>query len=72
MSTTKIYSLGYGRLQEKYIDRWEAARRHQGLFTLEKAEGYFTDIITSCEVKTALENRIHDQIVKYFEESIEV
>ncbi|XP_065161338.1 dynein regulatory complex protein 9-like [Atheta coriaria] len=64
-------AIAYGKLEYKYLENWEAARLHQAQVIQEQDENNYRDIISTNKTNIELENRIHGELVRYFDENAE-
>ncbi|KAL1494011.1 hypothetical protein ABEB36_009684 [Hypothenemus hampei] len=58
----------YGQLEVQYFEEWEKTRKEQNYMKCQEEENSYKKIITDTEKKIAMENRCHEELVKYFKE----
>ncbi|XP_050304922.1 dynein regulatory complex protein 9-like [Anthonomus grandis grandis] len=59
----------YNQLEVLHFDQWEKARIEQNLMKCKEKESHYNNIIKETEEKINVENRCHNELESYFEET---
>lgn len=64
--------LVYGKLKSAYVEKWEQTRREQNVLACDALENVYKNTITATLEKILLENRAHEELEKYLNQSKDV